>query len=251
MKSINEFIHIERGRFLVKVLFNADDFGLSKGVTDGIIKSHLNGVVGATTLMMNGEAVEYAINQAKQHPSLDVGVHLVLTTGRPILTTGLQLVQEDGFFKFSKTSFNEMINIEQVEREWRAQINLFLESGLSLHHIDSHHHVHGWPVFKNVMIRLGEEYQVPIRAVDSLKDFPDLLLTETLYDGFYEEGIYDDVFTALKQLQFKSVEVMTHPAKVDYILQKASSYVTKRQEELDLLCNLKIPDWIKLHHRKD
>lgn len=40
----------------MKVLFNADDYGLTKGVTDGIIKAHVEGVVHATTLMMNGNA---------------------------------------------------------------------------------------------------------------------------------------------------------------------------------------------------
>lgn len=235
----------------MKVLFNADDFGLSKGVTDGIIKSHLFGTVGATTLMMNGESVDYAVNRAKQNPTLDVGVHLVLTTGRPILANVPQLTQENGDFKFSNTSFDEKINIKQVEKEWRAQIEAFIETGLPLHHIDSHHHVHGWPMFRDVMIKLGKKYRVPIRAVNSMKDHPDLLLTEKLYDGFYGEGIHKDIFKALKQLNVKSVEIMTHPAEIDQTLQESSSYVIKREEELSLLCNLQIPYWVKLYHRKN
>ncbi|WP_106496102.1 chitin disaccharide deacetylase [Lentibacillus sp. Marseille-P4043] len=231
----------------MKVLFNADDFGLTKGVTDGIIKAHINGVVGATTIMMNGYAVDYAVTQAKQHPSLKVGVHLVLTWGKPLRNDVPNLVTSDGTFIY-KNTFRDMPypNVDQVEQEWRTQINAFLKTGLPLHHLDSHHHVHGWEPLKKVIIKLAAEYDVPVRYVESLADHHDILLTDTLWVDFYGDGVNENVFEELRTLNVNTVEVMTHPAYIDDELLQVSSYLDKRKEELGLLCKLATPSWVDL-----
>ena len=231
----------------MKVLFNADDFGLTKGVTDGIIQSHTTGVVQSTTLMMNGLATEYAVEKAKMHPSLHVGIHLVLTFGSPLRKDVRSLVTEEGEFRYTN-AFKEMDppNLEEVEKEWRAQLDAFLATGLPLHHIDSHHHVHGWEVLKDLVVRLAQEYQVPVRYTDSLQAYPELLLTDSLWLDFYGEGVKDDLFHRLSTLECDSVEIMTHPAIVDSELKSVSSYLDKREDELSILCSLPIPDWVEM-----
>ncbi len=229
----------------MKVLFNADDFGLTKGVTDGIMKAHLEGVVSSTTMMMNGMSVDYAVDQAKQNPSLNVGIHLVLTWGKPVAGNVSDLIRSDGTFKFNSTfQMMKAPNLKQVEKEWEAQIQAFLHTGLPLHHIDSHHHVHGWEPLKEIVIKLANKYAVPVRYVDSLKDHPEILLTETLWLDFYHDGVDDQIFEKLSKLSFASVEVMTHPAIIDDDLRKISSYVEKRTEELNILCSLEVPNWV-------
>lgn len=230
----------------MNVLFNADDFGLTKGVTDGIIKAHTHGVVGSTTLMMNGYAVSYAVAQAKIHPSLKIGVHLVLTWGKPISKAVPNLVTSKGTFKYNNTFRNmEHPDVHQVEKEWRAQIEAFLKTGLPLHHLDSHHHVHGWEPLKEVIIKLAIEYNVPVRYMETLADNQDILLTEKLWLNFYSDGINEDVFDELRALDVNSVEVMTHPAYIDNDLRQVSSYLDKREEELELLCGLVTPGWVE------
>lgn len=228
----------------MKVLFNADDFGLTKGVTDGIIKAHTDGVVTSTTLMMNGYEVDYAVEQAKLHPSLKVGVHLVLTWGNPISNAVPDLITSNGTFKY-KNTFHTMDHpdVEQVEKEWKAQIEAFLKTGLPLHHLDSHHHVHGWEPMKEVIIKLATEYNVPIRYMESLANNKEILLTEKLWLNFYNDGINEDIFDELYELNVNSVEVMTHPAFIDNHLRQASSYLGKREEELEILCRLVTPEW--------
>lgn len=228
----------------MKVIFNADDFGLTKGITDGIIKSHTNGVVKTTTLMMNGLAVDYAVTQARLHPTLNVGIHLVLSWGKPLDTQIFNLVNSDGFFKYdNKYERMPPPDLEQVEREWETQINAFLATGLTLHHMDSHHHIHGWKPLQDIIIKLALKYNVPVRYAESLKAYPDLLLTDTLYTGFYNKGVTKHIFENLKAYHVRSIEVMTHPAYVDEQLWQVSSYVNKRKEELDILCQLTIPNW--------
>lgn len=229
------------------ILFNADDFGLTKGVTDGILKAHKDGIIGSTTMIMNGHACDYAVRQAKKHPTLKVGIHLVLTWGIPLNDQVPNLVNDQGTFKYTNR-FEEMESpqIEQVEKEWQTQIEAFLATGLPLHHIDSHHHVHGWLPLKEVVIRLAKKYNVPVRYVDSLKNYPDLLLTETLWTHFYAEGVTDNIFSDLKHLNVRTVEVMTHPAYVDQDLHQISSYAKQREIELNILCNVDVPDWADL-----
>lgn len=228
----------------MRVLFNADDFGLTRGITDGIIKSHTNGVVKTTTLIMNGLAVDYAVKQAHLHPTLKVGIHLVLTWGKPLGINVSDLVNADGFFKYNnRYELMPYPNLEQVEKEWEAQIKAFIATGLKLHHIDSHHHIHGWEPLQNIIINLAQKYHIPVRFVESLEAYPDLLLTDMLYTEFYGEGVTSHIFEKLKKYHVNSIEVMTHPAYVDEELNQVSSYVEEREKELDILCHLIVPDW--------
>ncbi|WP_258871224.1 ChbG/HpnK family deacetylase [Virgibacillus dokdonensis] len=122
-------------------------------------------------------------------------------------------------------------------------MDAFLSSGLPLHHIDSHHHVHGWKALKSVIIELATMYQVPIRYTESLRNESDLLLTEQIWTHFYDSGVNNNLFSHLKDLPDKHVEVMTHPGFVDDDLRQQSSYTLKREEELELLCSLQLPNW--------
>lgn len=231
----------------MKVIFNADDFGLTKGITNGIVQSFTDGVVRSTTLMMNGYAVDYAVQQANENPELNIGIHLVLSFGKPLNENVPDLVNEAGKFKFqSQFDASNPPNVEQVEREWRTQIEAFLATGLELNHIDSHHHVHQWEVLKTVVIKLATEYDVPVRYVPSLKEYPEILLTETMWDGFYAEGVSAEIFEQLKDLHVKSVEVMTHPAIVDEELKAISSYADKRTKELEILTSIRVPEWAQI-----
>ncbi|UFT99614.1 chitin disaccharide deacetylase [Radiobacillus kanasensis] len=231
----------------MKVRINADDFGLTKGITDGIILSHQKGMVTSTTMMMNGKALAYAVEQAKNNPSLKVGIHLVLTWGKPLLKNVDDLVDENGLFRFTSTfDPSDSPNVDQVEREWTAQIEAFLETGLPLSHIDSHHHVHGWQILQAVVIKLARKYGVPVRYVETLKDYPELAMTDTLWDSFYGDGVNGHLFAELSSLEVDSVEVMTHPAVVDDELKHMTSYATPREKELSLLCSMEVPGWVRL-----
>lgn len=233
----------------MKIIFNADDFGLTKGITDGIVTSFTDGVVRATTLMMNGNAVAYAVNEAKKHPTLKVGIHLVLTYGKPLHHDVPDLIDANGEFKFvSDYDPNNTPNLVELELEWRTQIEAFIATGLTLDHIDSHHHVHRWEVLTALIVKLAEEYNVPVRSVPSIKEYPHILLTEVMWDGFYEDGVTENVFSdiLIAHPQARSVEVMTHPAYVDDELRGVSSYVDKRLDELDILTNLTVPDWAEV-----
>ncbi|CAM4062117.1 hypothetical protein BAMA_00940 [Bacillus manliponensis] len=232
---------------MIQLIVNADDFGLSEGVNYGIIDGHVNGLVNSATMMMNMPGVEHAVQLAKHHKTLGVGIHLVLTAGKPLLDDVPSLVQEDGTFHKQATVWEgKVMNPEDVEREWTAQIEKFLSYGLKPTHLDSHHHVHAIPVLHNVVERLAEKYDLPVRccAEDRLiRPFSDTLLTD-----FYADGVVDNYFIGLKERvqDGMTVEIMVHPAYVDPELVRRSSYVMKRVEELRILTEASLPEGMEL-----
>ena len=68
----------------LRLIVNADDFGISEAVNRGIVEAHDRGIVTSTSIMATGSAFEHALELARLRPSLGVGVHLVLTEQRPL-----------------------------------------------------------------------------------------------------------------------------------------------------------------------
>ncbi|MEH7611061.1 chitin disaccharide deacetylase [Gottfriedia acidiceleris] len=235
---------------MTKLIVNADDFGYSKGVNYGIIEAHLNGIVNSATMMMNMYAVEHGIELAKLHPTLGLGVHLVLTAGKPLLT-GLQTIvdQNGDFLKNSYWYDNPVINVDEVEKEWDAQIQKFISYGLNPSHLDSHHHVHMIPILHPVIAKLSQKYNLPVRIspksqIDGITPFTDQLLTD-----FYGSDIPINYFETIEDRinnRIESVEVMVHPALIDNYLKNGTSYCFERLTELDILTNSKLPEGVEL-----
>ncbi|MFD6443383.1 chitin disaccharide deacetylase [Peribacillus sp. NPDC060186] len=230
---------------MIEVLVNADDFGLTRAVNYGILDSHKHGIVNSTTMMMNAKATEHAIEIAKGTPSLRVGIHLVLTWGKPLLTDIPSLVDEAGNFKRQGAVYGEPANIclDELEREWSAQIDRFLESGLFPTHFDSHHHVHGIENFLPVVKKLSEKYQLPVRNAG--KHFAGVqTVTDVFLDDFYGETAVEKYFQNLKGriIDGKSVEIMTHPGYMDEVLMQVSTYNSKRLKETRILITTQLPE---------
>ena len=67
-----------------RIIINADDFGLCKGVNAAVLKAHTEGILTSTTIMANMSAANEAVQIAKKLPNLGVGVHLNLYEGPPV-----------------------------------------------------------------------------------------------------------------------------------------------------------------------
>ncbi|MBL8235663.1 MAG: ChbG/HpnK family deacetylase, partial [Bryobacterales bacterium] len=133
-----------RERLLV---VNADDFGFTRDVNDGIVEAHRNGILTATTLMANGAEFEHAVTLARRHPSLDVGCHLVLVGGHSRDVAGLVSAVLRGQL--------------DVEAELDAQIRRILSVGLRPTHLDTHKHTHLHPRVLHAVGKLSHQYRIP------------------------------------------------------------------------------------------
>ena len=138
-----------------QLVVNADDFGFTSDINDGIIEAHRHGILTAATLMANGEAFEHAVALSRQNPSLDVGCHLVLVGGRSLLS-GKALPA-------TTTRFLAALAMRQIAiyEELRVQIERIMDAGVKPSHLDTHKHTHLAPPVLEAVASLGEEFGIP------------------------------------------------------------------------------------------
>jgi hypothetical protein len=134
-----------------RLIVNADDLGMSRGITDGILLAHQRGIVTSASLMVNQAASDYALEQLLHAPKLDVGIHLNLCAGFPVLPPSEvpTLVTKQGKFYSPREIIRKLwrwqVSPGEIEAEFRAQIRWMKARGLTPTHADSHHRVHQFP----------------------------------------------------------------------------------------------------------
>jgi hypothetical protein len=143
------------------LVVTADDFGIGRATSEGILEAHFRGPVTATSLMVvTGDHVRQSLSLLENAPSLDVGLHVVLTRcGHPPLVARRSsgLVDRDGQFhgngKLWMKSFLGQLNQSAVAEEIAAQAELFHRLlGRPPSHVDAHHHSHQLPVIRDALL---------------------------------------------------------------------------------------------------
>jgi chitin disaccharide deacetylase len=152
------------------LIVNADDFGWTEGVNQGIAEAHRKGLVTSTSLLANGRAFDSALVVARENPTLGVGVHLNLSDGPPTATAkDVQgLLNEsshlgDGPEGLLLRIVSGSLPLAEVEREWDAQIRKVLETGIQPTHVDGHKHVQMLPGLFEIALKLAKTHG--IRAI--------------------------------------------------------------------------------------
>ena len=150
-----------------ELIINADDFGLSGGANRGIIRAWQEGILTGASLMAGGGAFDEAVRLAREHPGLQVGLHLTLVQGRAVLGRhGFPaLVDENGDFGNDpvlagmRYYFLKSLR-RQLYQEIEAQIARCLEAGLRLSHLDGHLNIHMHPVVFDILCELMPKYGI-------------------------------------------------------------------------------------------
>ncbi len=138
-----------------RLVVNADDFGFTRDVNEGIVEAHRAGILTATTLMANGSAFEHAVRLARETPSLDVGCHLVLVGGRSLVGRRRQLPATVWGLAAALAARRL-----QVVDELAAQVERILAAGIRPTHADTHKHTHLLPPVLEAVIRVAERYGI-------------------------------------------------------------------------------------------
>jgi len=227
------------------LIVNADDFGLCKAQNYGIIDAFINGVVTSTTAMVNAQGIEHAVALSVKHPGLAIGIHFVLTLGRPLSAMpGLTDEQgELGKWIWQRAEENAL-PLAEIEHELECQFARFIELfGRPPTHIDSHHHVHMIPQIYPIVEAFAKAKGIPVRFdYDAAKtgeiEQHDVKTTQGFDSGFYGEKITESLFLDTLERSMardeQSLEVMCHPSFIDNTI-LASKYCNPRLAELDVL----------------
>ncbi len=147
------------------VVFSADDFGLTESVNEAVEQAHRDGVLTQASLMVAGPAASDAVVRAQRLPGLRVGLHLVLVEGDSVLGhhASPQITGTDGRFGRDQASLGVRYFFSPAARrelaaEIRAQYAAFRATGLPLHHVDAHKHMHLHPTVAALLIDIGREF---------------------------------------------------------------------------------------------
>ncbi|OGG92942.1 hypothetical protein A2609_01765 [Candidatus Kaiserbacteria bacterium RIFOXYD1_FULL_47_14] len=142
-----------------KILITADDFGLTRGITDSILEVVDNGPVRMVSILVNGEAVDYALSEYKKRMAqVALAIHINLTEGKAILPFSVipHLVDTHGMFKHSIMGlwgaylFGSCRTRAALRHEVRAEMDaqcaiIRTALGVDTFIVNSHQHVHMIP----------------------------------------------------------------------------------------------------------
>lgn len=157
-------------------IINADDFGLCRGVNEGIIEAHTRGILTSASLMANMPGFDHAVDLSRRHSGLGVGVHLNVIRGQPVASPARVsgLLSSGGTFTGNpylvlKSLVTGKLSLAEIETEFRAQVEKILAAGIAPDHLDSEKHVHAlFPVF-SVAVKIAREYG--IRGIRLVNEF--------------------------------------------------------------------------------
>lgn len=239
---------------MTKLIINADDFGLSKGVNLGILHAYQKGVVNSASLMTTTPYFEEAVNLIEEHRLENIGLHFNLTEGVPALTNHKYLCAKDNFFQRNVHLLNDL-NLNEVFSELEAQYLRAIKLGVKINHFDSHHHVHMTSSLRKVFVALSKKYSLPLRRFKNTSRHPLKIwsfyqdvkgvefFTKDFSAEFYaDSATKENLLLILKKYGGMDLEIMCHPGYID---SENGIYNEQRENELKILSSEEVIQQIK------
>lgn len=197
------------------LIVNADDFGLSSGVSRGILEAHQRGVLTSTSLMVERPAADEAVHLARSAPKLSVGLHLELE--------GLEGAAAEAALRVQLLRFEQLL-------------------GRPPTHLDSHHDVHRDPDLLPRVLETLRPLGIPVRGDSAARSLTHFY---GQWGGAYhpEQVGVESLLGMLDELEAGWTELVCHPGHADAELQ--SSYIDAREWELSTLCDPRVREAIE------
>ena len=273
-------------RKLRRLIINADDFGISRGVNDGIVEAARVGGITSTSLLVNLPDSADAVTRIRQCPGISVGLHFNLTVGNALTgSSSLTYADSAEFFPLPKllaAASLGMLDDSDVERECLAQIDRMTRAGLPPTHFDSHRHIHTHPAVYPAVLRAVRARRIPhlrvpceplernvgvfgatvkksllllsarrsrrLRLGETVSDRPGLHITGFVGISLQGESFANRLFELIRELPDGTTELMTHPGYNDSTLVKRDNYTVERETELRILCSQDFRDLLSTCH---
>lgn len=221
----------------MRIIINADDFGLNACVNDRILELLSFRRITSVSLIANAPAIEDAVKRLPKGTGYSVGVHLNLTEFRPLTPPEEfgdlgSLLDEKGSFLGEESLREKKITLqlrEEIYKELALQVERVISLGVKVSHFDSHNHVHTIPALFSVVKRLQRHFsirkvrttwnirppaqQAPVSIVFK-KRLWDLALRTYFHtittSGFTSFAMFYDL-AKTTVLDHDSIELMVHP----------------------------------------
>ncbi|MEP7000016.1 MAG: ChbG/HpnK family deacetylase [bacterium] len=258
----------------IRLIINADDLGFAPGVNRGIVEAHEAGTLSSASMMVNTPAFLEAAALARDRvPTLGVGLHLNLLTGRPLAIAPTLTDPRTGQFyplgELARRAMIGRVSGSDVRRECDAQLAALSAEGIRATHLDSHRHTHALPgilapvlasarsagvrmvrrpldqptpsdpVASAKMLVLNGAWRVAMRHVTT-EDHA-LLACSPNFRGIALQGAPDiegRLLALIDRLPPGVTEIMLHPGYDDEVLAAQDPYRHEREAEVAALCSV-------------
>lgn len=207
------------------LIVNADDFGLSHGINAGVIQAHERGIVTSASLMVRWPAAVEAAAYGRAHPRLGLGLHLDLCEWAHRGEAWVPLYE-----------IVPITDADAIAAEIAHQLERFRTLvGQDPTHLDSHQHVHRYEPVRSLLLELGAELGVPLRACA-----PDVHYCGSFYGQGPRGEAYPETITTRNLLAILAdlppglTELACHPGLGEDV---DSMYVREREREVEVLCD--------------
>ena len=249
------------------LIVNADDYGLTEGISRGILHAHREGVVTSTSVIAIGPAYPKVASWLADEGDLGVGVHLAAVGEDPPLLTAREiptLVGRRGrlcesYSEFLARAVLGRIDPEELRLEFTAQLQCVQELGVPITHLDAHQHLQLWPSVCTVVLNMATAYAIPAVRVPRFRALHPIGLGVTLLGwrlaraaeraglrypldavgiecaGHLDEDLLPKVLARLAAHHQPAVELTVHPGEGDDIDRRRYHWGYRWEDELAAL----------------
>ena len=170
-----------------RLIVRGDDLGMSQGSLVAFENAFKEGILTCASIIVPAPWFEAAADLIRNNPRWCIGVHLTLIgewrgyRWRPVLPWNVvnSIVDEDGFlYRYPEELLERKPRTEEIDAEWRAQINLALKKGIKLQYLDFHYMgPASYPGLIEVVQRIAMDYNLPISGTVGEKRLPGIYMT--------------------------------------------------------------------------
>jgi predicted glycoside hydrolase/deacetylase ChbG (UPF0249 family) len=249
------------------LIVNADDYGLTEGISRGILHAHRQGVVTSTSAIAIGPAYPKVASWLADEDNLGVGVHLAAVGEDPPLLSAREiptLVGKRGrlcetYSAFVGRALLGRIDPEELRLEFTAQLESVQELGIPITHLDAHQHLQLWPSVCTVVLNLATAFDIPAVRVPRFRSPNPIGLGVTLLGwrlaraaqraglrfpldavgiecaGHLDEERLPQVLARLAARHQPAVELTVHPGEGDDVDRRRYEWGYRWEDELAAL----------------
>lgn len=197
----------------MKLIVNADNFGISRTVNQAVLECYNNGILTSVSIMPNMPAFEDAIRKLKFLNNISLGIHLNITEFKSKLRTkenNSNLYNEEGFFNKNFLQIllksNDDDFMFEVEHEFRSQIESVLKY-TKPDFLNSHRNIHSIPKIFNLVCKLATEYEIPaVRTQKEIFFLTEKFLDKTQWKNWLNKNLY---------LNFLKVKILNYFSEIN------------------------------------
>lgn len=206
------------------LIINADDFGMCRAANLATMELLECGGITSATIMPPCSWAPEACAFAKDHPQYAIGVHLTFTSewGRyrwsPVNACNTDSLRDEyGYMYKSSAEVEKNADLDEIEGEIRAQVELLKKLGLNPSHLDNH---------------MGSLYGIETGRFEIL---------QLVFDIAGDYGLpfrFPSTFTT-EQMKNRTLDINIDETAVRFLFNKFSTYAAEK--------GVAIPDYLMPH----